>query len=806
MSGTVESLKWSVDSDGIIGHLIESQNGTLSAAVKELIMNLVDKGSTKCEITLRDDYFSVVDNGIGFVDREDVENHFGCFGKRHEEGDAVYGRFRIGRGQIMSLAKVTWHSHEFKMTADYKKNSGGYELEVNQNEYVDGCTVYGQLYNVLTSWDFKNTVDEIKTFTKYMDVEVVLNGSILNSSITDVKWDYEDDDVMIKWEPKRQGCGVFVYSKGVFVKEISSYIYGLDSDVVTKKTLVLNMARNEIAESDPTWGKITTLLKAEAVRRAKHSKRKISEAQRLSLINQIICGDYPLSEAMDLKLFKDSRGVTFSFSAFKDRLFPITMSPNNHPLADHIASSKSATVFDVRELSRWGVTCCEEFLNLLADLFMSEMALCDKQTRRDSGYYLRRIREIRVVAYEKLCKGISSDLKILKTKELSDRDKAARNAIQCAANIMSKRISNILNINVHKRKILIGESQIAHGWTDGETYIAISRDALSFLDAGRYGMNQMALLLLHEYCHDESDVGSHEHAEYFFSKYHDLTMTMDKSAELIGHVASSLEGDYRTQLSKSLLSVPKFCDADPYAMSSDVFILNGKGRLSPFVKKLLECGREANLLDYNKKGKRLTLVSKTSKHFPLVEFLSNMMAEDGIDLPFFDYDSASARIVNNASSLDHHEHMDLIREEYKASVGILIEGWAYEHGHCPKAACEVINSLFSRYSCGAQHLKQVILNDSKTDVAYSESVGEHYKTPVFETDKIKVDYYMPTNIIGERWNCTVSRDELASSKAERVQFVVNSLKNVIGVLKDNDEKRKVLELITSASFVDSIVD
>ncbi|MCG3884538.1 hypothetical protein I3271_07535 [Photobacterium leiognathi] len=109
---TTETLSWTIDQENVIKHLIESQNGTPSTAIKELIMNLFDKGSTKADITITSE---------GFTDRDDIEKHFRLLWKKHEDGDAEFGRFRIGRGQIMALARTDCHSHEFRMLADYKK-------------------------------------------------------------------------------------------------------------------------------------------------------------------------------------------------------------------------------------------------------------------------------------------------------------------------------------------------------------------------------------------------------------------------------------------------------------------------------------------------------------------------------------------------------------------------------------------------------------------------------------------------------------------------------------------------------------
>ncbi|CCP05931.1 hypothetical protein BN440_0880 [Erwinia amylovora MR1] len=84
----------------IIHHIIYSQAGSIGKAVIELMMNSDDAGASMVSIDITPEGFAYRDDGRGFASYEDVKRYFGRFGTPHQEGDATYGRFRLGRGQI----------------------------------------------------------------------------------------------------------------------------------------------------------------------------------------------------------------------------------------------------------------------------------------------------------------------------------------------------------------------------------------------------------------------------------------------------------------------------------------------------------------------------------------------------------------------------------------------------------------------------------------------------------------------------------------------------------------------------------
>ncbi|STQ14809.1 Uncharacterised protein [Enterobacter cloacae] len=94
--------------------------------------------------------FSCRDDGRGFASYDDVKRYFGRFGTPHQEGDATYGRFRLGRGQIMAHARTLWRSQRWQMSVDTREMGYHYDLE-ELTQPIQGCIISGEWYEPLTS-------------------------------------------------------------------------------------------------------------------------------------------------------------------------------------------------------------------------------------------------------------------------------------------------------------------------------------------------------------------------------------------------------------------------------------------------------------------------------------------------------------------------------------------------------------------------------------------------------------------------------------------------------------------------------
>ncbi len=90
------------------------------------------------------------------------------------------------------------------------------------------------------------------------------------------------------------------------------------------------------------------------------------------------------------------------------------------------------------------------------------------------------------------------------------------------------------------RSLVAGVSDCMEGWKDGATYIAIHRALLKGVRGGRRPRSlrggagrekdrsgspaKLVNPLIHEYSHDDSSMGDHQHSREFYLRYHEATM------------------------------------------------------------------------------------------------------------------------------------------------------------------------------------------------------------------------------------------------------------------------------------------
>ena len=73
----------------------------------------------------------------------------------------------------------------------------------------------------------------------------------------------------------------------------------------------------------------------------------------------------------------------------------------------------------------------------------------------------------------------------------------------------------------HQRKICIGISNIANAWTDSTSFVAINREFLEKQTFNIVGLCNVGRILLHEFCHRDTDLDNHDHDQGFYELFHD---------------------------------------------------------------------------------------------------------------------------------------------------------------------------------------------------------------------------------------------------------------------------------------------
>lgn len=503
----------------ILKNLITEQASTLSKAFVELIMNAIDAGATKVDLTLDvKGHFVLQDDGKGFRSREEIEAFFETFGTPHTKGDAVYGRFRIGRGQIMAYAKTEWRSGLYEMHVDFQdQESHGYDLIVHQY-MAKGCRITGQLYVGSGNWvkgiqeildrdgKLKNTL--FATAIKYVTTPIFLNGIQINESIESANWTMENEVAYFKFE--KNNPVLQIYNLGVLVDEEPATKFGTGGKINSKQSLMLNMARNSIMTYQcPVWKEITdTLISRFALSLTKI--KKLNDSEATALLANLMNPDYLLTD----KLIQVIRKIKFIPDIFGELRTP-----------EEMFSGTKFTVFDDRHTAIAERVQTDKLAVVLTPQFYFFNGDQSVDSDEMAEYVLKKIAKrlnFRTYQYEILCfqdfvDRLYNISQFVDDKELNPEEFLILRQLRRYNPQIGATAGHLRQA---LRKIVVGNSDIFSGWTDGMSYIAINKKELLKIRQTS-GITKLVGILLHEYIHDAATAGAHDHNFHFYKSYHD---------------------------------------------------------------------------------------------------------------------------------------------------------------------------------------------------------------------------------------------------------------------------------------------
>jgi hypothetical protein len=479
--------------------VIQRQAGTLTKALCEGVMNSIDAGAAQVEVTLTEKRATIADNGKGFPTRESIELFFETFGQPHQAGDAIYGTFRMGRGQMFSFGVNQWRSGRFQMAVDIKGRGLDYDLTENAKAYP-GCEIGIDLYKPLTLLEQRGAADELRRMVRFVDVPVLLNGEQINKVAATEKWDFEDD-----YAYYRLGQGrLALYNLGVFVNDNRAYSLGIGGVVVAKQQLRLNFARNDVLGDCPVWQKIAKVLRARADTNIKAKRGALSAEERALLAQRLRSGDLTDAEVADAAVFQDASGRWLTIDKLRSAISACngTISVGaKGPRAEKVQRSHLAVVLNEAHLDEFfGVDTVDE---LLAKVIKPNVRWWPK--------------------------GIKTAPLETFAPDNSERYEIIAPQAQTPAEAVILEVCNKLSTPSFsaRRKVVLGEADHADGWTDGATFIALGRAFLKGRDLGSPATwSAIALLLCHEYSHGgASNSATHVHSPEFHEQYHDGSVT-----------------------------------------------------------------------------------------------------------------------------------------------------------------------------------------------------------------------------------------------------------------------------------------
>ncbi|CAH6334041.1 ATP-binding protein [Pantoea agglomerans] len=547
----------------IIHHIIYSQAGSVAKALIELIMNSVDAGASAVMLNITPEGFTCRDDGHGFTSYDDVKRYFGRFGTPHREGDATYGRFRLGRGQIMAHARTVWRSQRWQMEVDTRVM--GYEYELTEPEkFQDGCAISGEWYEPLSTQERMSCIQEIRDLVRYTPVSVSLNGNVITRKPELEKWDAEDD---MAWYRLREDGAVSIYNLGVLVRHDPGHQWGAGGIIVSKKAIALNVSRTEILRKSCTvWKQVAAkfgeLAQAFSDNTGNHRK---TEARREKTARALLAGEGDLQKLFHgeevITLLPGRQHVTLEHFLRKCRYYPSSVNKNcftiasaadDVPRGELIARQGIATVVHPVTLTRFNCHNIYDFMDCLSRV-RENLTTFREQLPHDRRWGSNFSSELQLIDFRTLSASFIDHTQVMSEKSLDKETRRAWTALRfCLAQYArvcagGERWGSVRATGGVRFQIFLGESTSAEAWTDGESYIAYNIDIVRQLktDALRTA-SRLFSLTEHEVAHegDSMDCG---HDEAFYQRFHDISTKCAAERQHFMHVwlmkyTMSLEG------------------------------------------------------------------------------------------------------------------------------------------------------------------------------------------------------------------------------------------------------------------------
>lgn len=485
--------------------VIRSQAGTLTKALLEGVMNSLDAGATRVDITLDTHSFSIADNGRGFASEEEVRLWFGRFGTPHQAGDAQYGRFRMGRGQLFSHAASVWTSNRFRLSVDINRQGLTYATE-SLAEPVRGCRIEATLYEPLSAATLAETLTELKKYVAFAPRPVHVNGALYGASPARLKnWTSETEDAWVRLTPDSEE--LLVYNQGMFVCAFPSWKVGMGGVVVSKRALEVNFARNAVMErSCPVWARIRAWLEQLVFAKLANASR-LADGERAFLARRIgQATGRGLELLRNAKVLTEPSGRHVPLTVLRE-VHTLVHVPRATPLACQVHGNGVFVVTD-RVIERFGAYSFEDFVERL----------------RQAPDVLHPQMQVQTASAAMQEQGLGETTGLAR-EALSRRQQAAFIALAFLNRELSERLQRG-GLSEASRELLVARQKrdSAIAWTDGRSYITANVRSLKFFEKGLDGVSRWTYVLLHEYMHDTDDSESHDHSEVFLAKFHDAVI------------------------------------------------------------------------------------------------------------------------------------------------------------------------------------------------------------------------------------------------------------------------------------------
>ena len=513
----------------IIGDLIALQAGSLSKAVLELVMNALDaKASSIAVESLRSGTaLRVRDDGRGFESEAEIREYFATFGFPHDVGgpDRRFGRFGLGRGQIMAYGSAVWRSRGFEMRCVKDSKGHGFRLLRHAHGEPAGCEVEVELRFPLHSWDFDELTRALGHALAYVDADVRIDGRRVGVAPESVLWTRETERLRLRVDPFQHGLSV--YSQGVLVTSYSHACHGVSGVLVSRNgsPFVMTLARNEIVERDcPLWEEALGLLAEQ--RQARRRQGTLTDADRAAWWRDVLCGRVRSCEVWRSPVLKlvSGRSVSPSYvCSVYHGCFSIAPRLSS-AVGDQAIRRRLAAVL-VPETNAWlglGEGSCEGDAEIVLSKLFAEEIASDRCANFSETFWAD------------LDEAVALARIVVPVKEWTRTE----HALMAGLRAMGAVLSNALGYRAVTfeeadwshwrctRRIELGEAGGTAAWTDGRRWIGFDRFYLARHGRrGWPGWRHLSRVLLHEYAHDVPDGAAHMHDMEFLLRMHDTFLS-----------------------------------------------------------------------------------------------------------------------------------------------------------------------------------------------------------------------------------------------------------------------------------------
>jgi len=493
--------------------VIKRQAGTLEKSILEAVMNAIEAGSKRVDITFEtnDVEFGkpgarliIQDQGKGFRSEQEIHEWFETFGTPHDDSEnKIWAQFRMGRGQCFAFGKNTWRTGEFNMVVDIDNMGLEYELETGLSHF-EGCQIVIDLYkNPIGGYNY-HSVNVLKSAIKrqieFMEGEITFNGERLNIPASELVWDIEDDFAYYMFG---KGQHLSFYNLGALVMNHSAIHAGVTGVVVSKKMLKVNFARNDILNSCPVYEKLQQVIRDNRIKKIRKQKRSLNNNERMALLCDLRDGIVTYSDVKSLKLIELSNDKFMSLDQIRKIRIPWSIAPHGNRIADQLQYLDLA------------VCISEDIINTLDysgdsknffDWLLCETYVNDKDM--ESRWSLMR------QCFHSFKGGLSKGFNNASIRLSYEKwTKAERRLVRV-----------LENYNCWEgRAIGIGTSDTSCAWTDGSSYICLSREYIQKCSPNSvHGASHLIMTLFHELAHNESSEDTHHHGMEFYRNFHNI--------------------------------------------------------------------------------------------------------------------------------------------------------------------------------------------------------------------------------------------------------------------------------------------